>query len=496
MINARTHRPLVLSAVVMSMFVGAIEATIIATSMPTMVAKLGDMALYSWVFSAYLLMQAVTVPVYGKLSDLFGRKRVFIFGLVMFCAGSVLCGFAWSMQSLVAFRLVQGMGAGAVVPLAMTLIGDMYTLEQRGRMQGYLASVWGVSAIVGPMSGALIVQYLDWPWVFWLNVPFVVVAMVILFTCLHEDVERKGVHIDYAGAGLLLAGLSALMLAVTHAGDLSAGMLLLLLTMAGVGAVLFVLQERRARDPVVDFKLMRTPLMAVANITTLLSGIVISGVITFLPTFGQGVLGASAIRAGFALSAMSIGWPIATVIAGRLLVRVGARRLARFGGAAIFCGSLVIALSVSGGAGLGIITLGAILLGAGMGTISIVFLTTIQSSVDWSQRGAATASNMLMRMLGNALGSALFGGVLNFLLLRWLQSGGWADRLSVDDTQHLLGAGGGDAMDTAAQAVLREGLAHGLSWVFWGVFAAAAITLVLSWKVRDLPAEQGGSKRG
>jgi len=485
MINARTRRPIVLCAIVMAMFMGAIEANVIATSMPTIVAHLGDMSLFSWVFSSYLVTQAITAPVYGKMSDLFGRKRVFLFGLSLFLAGSILCGMAWSMSSLVIFRLVQGLGAGAVVPLALTLIGDLYSIEERGRMQGYLASVWGLSSIVGPLTGALIVQYLSWPWIFWINVPFIVVAMLILKIFLYEDIDRKSAKIDYAGAALLLVGLSALMLALTHAADVSLSLLMLLIGIAvGIG-VLFVLQERRAHDPVMDFALLRTPLIAVANATTLASGVAMGGVIAFLPIFAQGVLGASALSAGFALSAMSLGWPLATVVASRMLVRTGAKRLARCGGIALFGGCLILALAVSNAAGVVMLAIGAVLLGVGMGTLSMVFLVTIQSTVTWAQRGAATASNMLMRMLGNALGSAMFGGLLNFWMLRHLLATGWGDRLSVDDTQRLLG---GEYLPAGMSEVLRGGLALGLGWVFWGVFAAAAIALSLSWRVTNLNA--------
>ena len=191
----KTHRPLVLAAIMTAMFMAAIEGTIVATSMPSIVARLGGVALYSWVFSSYLLMQAVTVPIYGKLSDLFGRKRVFIAGILIFLAGSVLCGFAWSMPSLVAFRFLQGFGAGAVQPLAITLVGDLYAIEERGRTQGYIAGVWGVSSVVGPLSGALIVQNLHWSWIFWLNLPFGLLCIALVTRFLHEDVEIGRAHV-------------------------------------------------------------------------------------------------------------------------------------------------------------------------------------------------------------------------------------------------------------------------------------------------------------
>lgn len=490
MTHPRTRRPWVLVAVILSMFVGSIEATIVATSMPTIVARLGDMSLYSWVFSSYLLMQVVAGPVLGKLSDIFGRRRLLAFGLAIFVAGSLLCGMAWSMQSLVAFRLLQGLGGGAVLPLALTLVADLYPVEQRGRIQGYLASVWGVSAIVGPLAGALIVQHWDWAWVFWVNVPTAVLACVLVLTCLHEELPQREMKVDYLGAALLAVLLATLMLAVTHAAELSGATLFGLIAVGLLSAVLFVRQERRAADPMVDFRLWKNPLIAVANATNLLSGMVISGVIAFLPTFAQGVLGSSAMRAGFTLSAMSIGWPIASVLAGRWFTRLGARRLARQGGLALLVGSLLLALAVQTGAGVTLATVSTLFIGLGMGTISITFLMSIQATVPWAQRGAATSANMLMRMLGNAMGTALCGGLLNLLVQRHLGAAGWGGQLGVEDMRRLLG-GAVSQSDPALLAALREALAAGLHWVFWGVFVAGVLTLLLAWQARDLaPAQE------
>ena len=494
MINSKTRRPLVLCAVIMAMFMGAIEATIVSTSMPTIVSQLGDMSLYSWVFSSYLLMQAVTVPIYGKLADLFGRKRVFSFGLVVFLLGSVLCGFAPSMASLAACRLVQGVGAGAVTPLALTLIGDLYTPEERGRIQGYLGSVWGVSSIVGPLAGALIVQYADWAWVFWVNVPFALAALFIVVRHLHEDVSGKKVSVDYAGAGFLLAGLSSLMLLLTHAGELSGRNLQLLALLSLAAAVLFVIQERRAPDPMVDASLWRKPIIAFANGTTLTMSIAMAGVINFLPTFAQGVLGSSPMLAGIAVSVMSIGWPIAAAVAGRKLPVAGAGHLARAGGALLLIGSLALALLA--GEGLVAIAIGSFLLGAGLGMLNTVFMVSIQFSVPWAQRGAATASNMLMRMLGNAMGSAMFGGLLNYSLQRFLAERGVADRLSVDDVQSLLGGHG--LANPADADLLRTGLAASMQWLFWGVLVAATLAFVIAWSCREWKADNamdGANKR-
>ena len=458
----------------MAMFMAAIEATIVATALPTIVAKLGGLALYSWVFSAFLLMQAVTIPIYGKLSDLFGRKHVFIAGILIFLVGSALCGIAWSMPALVAFRFIQGIGAGAVLPLAMTLIGDLYTLEERGRVQGYMSSVWGISAIVGPLAGALIVQHTSWAWVFWVNLPFGVVTVALVSLYLHEKVEPKKPSIDFAGAGLILVGLVSLMLALTQGGDWGIAAALSLLAFAVVAMSLFVRQERRAPDPIMHLELWGNHLIALANAATLCSGIAMIGVISFLPAFVQGVLGESALVAGFTVCAMSVGWPMAAVTTGHLLLRVGTRRLARIGSSAVFIGSLIIALAVDRGpifAGLG-----SFVMGAGLGVLNTTFIVSIQTSVGWSQRGVATASNMLMRILGNTLGAAVFGGVLNFALRQDLVAGR-ADALFLrENLRDVLGG-------AAPVGALHSGLSSGLHIVFWAVLLFALITVAASWLI-------------
>ena len=459
------------------MFMAAIEATIVATAMPSIVAKLGGLALYSWVFSGFLLMQAVGTPVYGKLSDLFGRKRVFMLGISIFLLGSVLCGLAWSMAALVAFRVVQGLGAGAVQPLAVTLIGDLYSIEERSRIQGYIASVWGTSAILGPLAGALIVQHMHWAWIFWLNVPFGLVALVLAGRYLHEKVERKKPAIDYAGAALLLLFLSTLMLVPTQGSRWGLAETVPLVAVGAVAFLLFVRQERGAPDPIMHLELWKKRMIALANLATLAGGVAMMGVIGFLPVSIQGVLGGSALVAGFALCAMSLGWPLASVITGRLLLRVGMRRLARVGGSMVFLGSLAVALTagrdaVAAGAG-------SFVMGMGFGVLNTTFIVSIQASVEWAQRGVATSSNILMRILGNALGAAVFGGVLNLALRHALGESGAAAALR--GAQDLLGS----EISGAGASAFRLGLASGLHWVFAVVALFSAVTLAASWMMPD-----------
>ncbi|MBM3345251.1 MAG: MFS transporter [Betaproteobacteria bacterium] len=475
----------------MAMFMAAIEGTIVATSMPSIVAKLGGVQLYSWVFSSYLLMQAVTVPIYGKLSDLFGRKRVFVAGILMFLAGSVLCGFAWSMPSLVVFRFLQGVGAGAVQPLAITLVGDLYAIEERGRTQGYVAGVWGLSSIIGPLGGALIVQHLHWSWIFWINAPFGLACIFLVTRYLHEDVSRRARSIDYPGAALLLVAVSALMLGLTHGGDWGAAELASLGAVALVSWALFIVQQRCAEDPIMQPGLWRNRLIALANVATLTAGIVMIGLIGFLPTLVQGVLGGSALVAGFALSAMSIGWPIASVITGHVIVRAGPRRLVLLGGSVLLAGSIAVALFAAHGpltAGLG-----CMVVGIGLGTLNTTFIVSVQTSVAWAQRGAATGTHMLMRILGSALGAAIFGGVLNVSMQRFLAERAAEASISLDSIQGLL-AGGAHAAPAVAlssplSALLQEGLSSSLQLVFWGVVVSSAVTLAV---VSGMPAVRLG----
>jgi EmrB/QacA subfamily drug resistance transporter len=482
----RTHRPLVLTGMVLAMILAAIEGTIVATAMPSIAAKLGGFALYSWVFSSYLLMQAVMTPIFGKLSDLYGRKPVLMGGVVVFLVGSVLCGLAQSMAMLIAFRFVQGAGAGAVLPMTATLAGDLYSLEERGRVQGYLASVWGISSIIGPLAGGLIVQNADWHWIFWLNVPFGILALVLIGLFLHEHVEHRVRRIDFQGAALLLVGLSSLMLALTQGGEWGGRVAGGLIGLAVVALTLFVRRQRTAPDPMMHLELWDIRVIRLGNLAILMAGVAMIGLITFLPTYVQGVLGRSALVAGFALSAMSIGWPLASVAAGRLFVRLGVRRIVRAGGTAVTVGAMWIALFASYGPVA--VGAGSFVMGMGFGLLNTTFIVAIQTSVAWAQRGVATASNMLMRNLGNALGAAVFGGVLNLSMTRWLGRRGLSDRVSLESIRGLMadGSGAAGALDPATAALLRDGLAGSLQLVFWGIVLCAAAILLLSWRVPDL----------
>ncbi|MHB2206907.1 MDR family MFS transporter [Methylobacterium sp. CM6257] len=466
-----TRRPLVLAAVMAAMFMIAIEATIVSTAMPQIAGQLGDLHLYAWVFASFLLTQTATTVVFGKLSDLYGRRPVLLFGIAVFLAGSLLCGLAWSMPSLVLFRLIQGVGAGAIQPVSLTVVGDLYSARERGRIQGYLASVWGISSVAGPLVGGLIIGQLSWPWIFWINLPIGVIAAGLFLAYLHEGVERRSRSIDALGAALFTAAIAGLMMALTEAGDWAASALWPAVGFV-VAAILFVLQERRAADPMLDIHLWMQRPIAAANAATLLSGMTVIGLTAFLPMYVQGVLRQSPLIAGLTLTLMVLGWPIGATTAARNFVRFGLRPTLLVGATLLPVGA--IAFVALGPATSPIVAAGgSIVMGLGMGFLSTAAIVIIQDSVAWAQRGAATASNIFSRNLGSTLGATALGAVLNYRLAH-PSSGPAVDsdqlRRLLDDPASL--GAGGDA--------IREGLQHALHGTFWTVLAVAVLTLLLS----------------
>ncbi|MGI4952394.1 MAG: MDR family MFS transporter [Janthinobacterium lividum] len=459
-----TSRPLVVAAVMASTFMIAIEATIVSTAMPQIAGQLGDLHLYAWVFSAFLLTQTATTVVFGKLSDLFGRKPVLLSGIAIFLVGSLLCGFAWSMPSLVVFRLVQGIGAGAIQPVSLTVIGDLYPASERGKVQGFLASVWGISSVIGPLAGGFIIQHVSWAWVFWINLPIGLLAMAGFIAFLHEGVARQKHSIDVLGAVLFSAAVAALMVAITRIGQgdtLGSGLAALACI---VCAVLFVLQERRAADPMIAFALWARRPIATANAATLLSGMTIIGLTTFVPLYVQGVLERSALVAGFALTAMVMGWPVGATVAARNFARYGLRRTLLFGAALLPAGAVAFVVLNPQASPL-LAGVGSLVIGLGMGFLSTSAIVIIQDSVGWTERGAATASNIFSRNLGSTLGATVLGGVLNVSLV---------GRADLDQVRDLL--------ERPATAIggpaIRLALGDALHMTFLAMFVVAVCTLL------------------
>ena len=477
----KTKRPFVLAAIMLAMFMAAVEATIVSTAMPAIAADLGGFSLYSWVFSSYLLMNAVTVLIYGKLSDLFGRKPILIFGIVIFLIGSILCGMAGSIEMLIVFRFIQGFGAGAVMPIASTIVGDMYTKEERAKIQGYLSSVWGISAVLGPAIGGLLVQYVSWRFVFWVNIPLGILAIIGLVLYLHEGIEKKKHSIDYAGAGLLLVSVSSLMYVLVEGGvrfEWTSMPILFLISTSVITFVLFIIQEKRAIDPMMPFDIWKERSILIANSTSLTTGVMLIGISSFLPAFVQGVMERPPIVAGFTLTTMSVGWPIAAMIAGRLLLKIGFRTTSIIGGVALILGSIIF-MTLRPEDGPLWAAFGSFMIGVGMGFSTTSFIVSIQSNVPWQKRGVATASNMFMRTLGSTIGAALLGGILNSRIQEHLKENGMNGEFSLDSTTLLLNEEQRNQLSESMRTLLQDGLTSALQTVYIVVAAFAVISFLL-----------------
>lgn len=473
-----TNRPLVLISVMLAMFVGAVEATIVTTAMPSIVSDLGGFARYSWVFSAYLLMSTVTVLIYGKLADLFGRKPILFIGLSIFIVGSILCGMAETMEQLILFRFLQGLGAGAVMPIATTIVGDIYTTEERAKVQGYLSSVWGISAVTGPVIGGLIVQYLDWKYVFWVNVPLGLLAMLGIALFLHEPVRSQQVSIDYKGAALLTLSLSLLLFWLVESGNTFQRLSWTSVILVGLGILLFVwfIQvEKYASDPMMPFAIWKNPIIFYANIVSLTTGVILIGISSYLPTYVTGVMEQPAIIAGFTLTAVSIGWPLASSVAGHLLIRYGPFPVSFAGGISLVVGALLFVL-MNPASGPLWAALSSFFTGIGMGLTSTSFIVTIQSAVPREMRGVATAANMFMRNFGNTIGAALFGAILNGVLAMQFKKANAS--FGVNDVNLLLTEEARHSLSTKNVELLQGALSLSLQWVYVGVAFFAVISLL------------------
>jgi EmrB/QacA subfamily drug resistance transporter len=462
------RRPFILASVMAAMFMIAIEATIVSTAMPQIASQLGDLQLYSWVFSSFLLTQTATTVVFGKLADVYGRKPVTLTGIGIFLLGSALCGFAWSMPSLIVFRLVQGVGAGAIQPVCLTIIGDLYAARERGKVQGYLASVWGISSVIGPLAGGLIIQHLSWAWIYWINIPVGLAAAVGFFSFLNEGVRREKQAVDVLGAALFTVAIAALMMALTELGTSGGGAaaaIIFIMTTA-----LFVLQERRVRHPMVAIELWGRRPIATANAATLLSGMAIIGLTAFLPMYVQGVMNQTPLVAGFALTFMVLGWPVGATLAARYFGRVGLRATLIFGAALLPLGAVAFVVLGPGSSPV-IASFGSVVMGLGMGFLSTSAIVIVQENVGWTERGSATASNMFSRNLGSTLGATVLGVVLNRGLAG--VSGGV---IGSGQIRQLLEHADGAIGDAAVRAALD----HALHLTFWAVLLIAVMTLLLA----------------
>ena len=449
----------------LSLFLASMESTVVATAMPTIVGQLGGLEHYSWVFSAFMLASTTAVPLYGKLSDIYGRRKLYVSAMALFLLGSVWCGWANSMTQLIFARALQGIGAGGILPLAFILIGEMFTLEQRAKMQGLFSGVWGVSSIVGPLLGGFLVDQLSWRWIFYVNiVPGLLAAALVAFAW--RDPHAHGHErpaVDYAGAALLTVSVVMLLLGLMGSGTFS----WMLIAGAAVLFVLLLWVERRAADPILPLSLFRDRLFATATLHGILTGWAIFGSVSFIPLFVQAVLGTSATQAGITLTPMLLGWVTASIIGTRLMLRIGYRTLGLAGTAALTLGSALMSQAGIHTSQLSLMIFVA-LMGIGMGLSIPAFLIAVQTSVSRRQLGTATSMLQFSRSIGGTLGVSVMGAALSARLV--------ASRLDPELVRQLLDPLPGSQVVIAEGA--RAAMADAIHLVFLIAFFAAALAMV------------------
>ena len=415
---------IITAGIMLSLFLSSMEGTVVATAMPSIVAQLGGLSIYSWVFSIYMLTSTTTVPLYGKLSDLYGRKVVYAVSMLLFLVGSVVCAQATSMEQLILFRGIQGLGAGGVLPLAFTITGELYTFEQRAKLQGLFSGVWGVSSVIGPLIGGFLVDQVSWQWVFLINVfPGGLALLLVWFAWQDVPLQKAAkVNIDYLGAVLLTLGALSLLLGLNELGHPRA---IGFLAAAVVLIAALIWAERRAVDPILPLGLFRDRLFTISILHGVLAGWAMFGSVNYVPLFVQAVLGTSATQAGISLTPMSLSWTLASIFGSRLLLTMSYRTLALAGMVMLVVGTFLMT-TVGVHSSMISVMVYTGLMGMGMGLSIPAFLIAVQSTVRREELGVATSTIQFSRSIGGAVGVSVLGVFLSARLSERLQAAGIA----------------------------------------------------------------------
>jgi EmrB/QacA subfamily drug resistance transporter len=482
---------LVFSGLILVMLLAALDGTIVATALPTIVGELGGLAHISWITSAYLLAQTVVTPLYGKLGDLLGRKRVLQFAVVLFLIGSALCGLAQSMTMLIAFRAVQGLGAGGLIVLTQATIGDVVPPRERGRYQGIFGGVFGISSVAGPLIGGLIVEHVSWRWVFYVNLPIGLLALVVLAITLPAAASRGRPVIDYLGAGLLATGLAAVVLVTSLGGITWAwdSFAVVFTAALGVGSlVAFALVERRAAEPVLPPALWRERVFAVAGALSLIVGFALFGAVTFLPLYFQTVDAASPSESGLRLVPLMVGVLVTSIGSGQAISRFGRYKAFPVAGTLVMAIGMLMLSRLDVDTSTFMASVYLLVLGLGLGLTMQVLVLAVQNAVPYHVLGSATSGVTLMRGIGGSLGTAVFGSIFTHRLTARLTGGALPPELGaiVAEGGRLTGAQV-SGLPAGARLAYEQSYVHSLTPVFLVAAGVATLGFLLSWWLPERP---------
>ncbi|MGL4590008.1 MAG: MDR family MFS transporter [Mycoplasmatales bacterium] len=463
----KTNVKLVTVALFVATFMSAVEGTIVATAMPTIVGTLQGIELMNWVFSIYLLTNAMMTPIYGKLTDRFGRKPVFMVGILIFIVGSSLCGFATSMPQLILFRAIQGIGAGSIFPISMIIIADIYPFEKRAKVLGLIGAAWGIAGIVGPLLGGFIVDFMSWHWIFFVNVPIGILTVLIISYYLIENVEHNPVPIDYAGSATLMVTILTLLYSFQIFGETGEISILSgsLLAIAIISLITFYNIEKRAVDPIIPLEILKNQSFVIpAIVATLVSGFLI-GVEIYIPMWIQGVQGYNATMGGFALTPMSLTWIAGSFLAGSLMKKYSSKLITGMGVAVLIVGGTLLVL-VPESMSYYLFWIITFIFGLGFGTALTTTTVIAQQVVPKDKIGVATALITLVRTLGQTIMIAIYGIGLNMYLTT--ATAAQADLgISKDMINTLINPTTAQDLKAEIIPVLRQILYTGLNIVFW-----------------------------
>jgi EmrB/QacA subfamily drug resistance transporter len=473
---------LVFAGLMSGVLLAALDQTIVATALPTIVGDLGGLTHLSWVVTAYLLASTASTPLYGKISDLYGRKTVFQAAIVIFLVGSALSGLAQTMGQLIAFRAVQGLGAGGLMALAIAIIGDVVSPRERGRYQGYIGAVFAVASVAGPLLGGFFVDNLSWRWAFYVNLPVGVGALLVTSVALDLPFRRRPHVVDYLGAALLVAGVTCLLLVTVWGGDRYAWGSSTIATLAVAGTVLlvaFAFHERRTEEPVLPPRLFRDPVFRVATAALFLIGVAMFGAIVFLPLYLQVVAGASASSSGLLLLPLMAGIVGSSVAVGRIISRTGRYKWYPVAGAALMTVAMGLLATMDATTGRTTASWYVVLLGVGLGTVMPVMILAVQNAVAQRDLGTATSAATFFRSMGGSFGVALFGAILANRLARQLP-GVDAEALQASPEQLR-------ALPPAVRQQVVEAVASSLHVVFLAAIPVVLAAFVVVLFLRERP---------